>query len=377
MLFYTPEFLIFSLCLLSVLLFVNRSTPRKGVLLVASYVFYMWWNPAFVLLIIFSTAVDFVVGGRLAAEERLKRRRFWLALSIVSNLGLLGIFKYLGLFMETAKYLAELSGQPVSWEAIHLILPVGISFYTFQTLSYTIDVYRRSIPATRNPLDFALFVAFFPQLVAGPIVRASVFLPQLRDRIRLSCDADTFFLILRGLAKKVLIADNVALFADAIFAQPGDWPSLVIWVATLCFAVQIYCDFSGYSDIAIGIARILGFQLPLNFDHPYFARNPSEFWRKWHISLSSWLRDYFYISVGGNRRGSAATHRNLMSTMLVGGFWHGASWNFVFWGFLHGTMLSSTESSVGCELETILRAGPRTVGSRPSSRWLPCSTVFS
>ncbi len=339
MLFYTPEFLAFSIILLAVLAVVNRDTPRKVVLLLASYIFYMWWNPAFVLLIMLSTGIDYVVGRLLDGETREKRRRLFLVVSLCSNLGLLAIFKYLGLFMESARFLAELSGQEVSWHVIHLTLPVGISFYTFQTLSYTLDVYRRVIPTTRNGLDFALFVAFFPQLVAGPIVRAADFLPQLRRKIKLHCDQRTLFLILRGLAKKVLIADNVGVFADAVFANPEQWPSLIIWVATIAFAVQIYCDFSGYSDIAIGIARVLGFELSLNFDHPYMARNPSDFWRRWHISLSSWLRDYLYVSMGGNRVGRFATYRNLMLTMLIGGLWHGASWNFVVWGFLHGLLL--------------------------------------
>ncbi|MDG1462086.1 MAG: MBOAT family O-acyltransferase, partial [Gammaproteobacteria bacterium] len=217
--------------------------------------------------------------------------------------------------------------------------PVGISFYTFQTMSYTIDIYRKEIKATKNPLDFALFVAFFPQLVAGPIVRAATFLPQLTKDVRISCDQTTFFLIIRGLAKKVLIADNLAIFIDPVFSSPGSWPSIIIWLATIAFAIQIYCDFSGYSDIAIGIARILGFTLPQNFNHPYSARNPSDFWERWHISLSSWLRDYLYISLGGNRGSAMATYRNLMLTMLLGGLWHGASWNFLIWGLLHGSIL--------------------------------------
>jgi alginate O-acetyltransferase complex protein AlgI len=230
-------------------------------------------------------------------------------------------------------------GFDVHWTAIHVTLPVGISFFTFHTLSYTIDVYRRKIPATSSPIDFALYIAFFPQLVAGPIVRASVFLPQLAGPIRIACDQATFFLIVRGLAKKVFVADNLAVLPDAVFSSPQDYPSAIVWLAAICFAVQIYCDFSGYSDIAIGLSKVLGFRLPLNFDHPYLARNPSDFWRRWHISLSSWLRDYLYVSLGGNREGRARTYRNLMITMLLGGLWHGASWNFVLWGFLHGVFL--------------------------------------
>jgi len=339
MLFYTPEFLIFSLALLAVLGIVHKSEPRKLVLLIASYIFYMWWNPAFILLIVFSTVIDFIVGGKLAAAESKTVRRTLLIISMTSNLGLLLFFKYAGLFSDSLLGIMQMMGYEPSWVSLNIVLPVGISFYTFQTMSYTIDIYRKEIGATKSPLDFALFVAFFPQLVAGPIVRAATFLPQLKKDVKLSCDQTTFFLILRGLAKKVLIADNLAVFIDPVFLSPGDWPSIIIWMATIAFAIQIYCDFSGYSDIAIGIARILGFTLPRNFNHPYAARNPSDFWQRWHISLSSWLRDYLYISLGGNRGTAFATYRNLMLTMLLGGLWHGASWNFVVWGFLHGAVL--------------------------------------
>jgi D-alanyl-lipoteichoic acid acyltransferase DltB (MBOAT superfamily) len=339
MLFYTPEFLVFSIILLGTLGIVHRDTPRKVVLLVASYIFYMWWNPVFIVLIMFSTGVNYLVGLGLAVEPRQSKRKLLLATSIVANLGILGIFKYGGFFSANTLVLLRLLGFDVHWTTLQIVLPVGISFYTFQAMSYTIDLYRGRIPVTRSPLDFALFVAFFPQLVAGPIVRAADFIPQLRKPIRLYCDQQTLFLVLRGLAKKVLIADNVAVLADAIFEDPTIWPSAVIWFATVCFAVQIYCDFSGYSDIAIGVGRILGFRIPLNFNYPYFARNPSDFWRRWHISLSSWLRDYLYIPLGGSRSGGARTYRNLMITMLLGGLWHGASWNFVVWGLLHGLLL--------------------------------------
>jgi alginate O-acetyltransferase complex protein AlgI len=339
MLFYTPAFLVFSLALLGCLALIHRSQPRKLLLLVASYVFYMWWNPAFVLLIVLSTAIDFTVGRRMAAERDPLRRKTLLLASVVSNLGLLGYFKYAGFLSDSLLGVMRMLGFEPGWTSLHVTLPVGISFYTFQTMSYTIDVYRERIPASRSPLDFALFVAFFPQLVAGPIVRAADFMPQLERPVRLHFDQATAFLFLKGLVKKVIFADNVAVFADAIFASPGDWPSAIVWLATLCFAVQIYCDFSGYSDMAIAIARFLGFEIPINFDHPYLARNPSDFWRRWHISLSSWLRDYLYVSLGGNRAGRLRTYRNLMLTMLLGGLWHGASWNFVLWGFLHGALL--------------------------------------
>ena len=339
MLFYTPEFLAFSILLLGMLGIFHKSEPRKLILLITSYIFYMWWNPAFILLIIFSTVVDFLIGGRMSDETNKAKRRLLLIASISSNIGMLIFFKYAGLFGDSLLGIMRMMGYEPSWVSLNIILPVGISFYTFQTMSYTIDIYRKEIKATRSRIDFALFVAFFPQLVAGPIVRAAVFLPQLDRGIKISCDQTTFFLIMRGLAKKVLIADNLAIFIDPVFSSPGNWPSVIIWMATIAFAIQIYCDFSGYSDIAIGIARILGFTLPRNFNHPYSARNPSDFWQRWHISLSSWLRDYLYISLGGNRGSAFATYRNLMLTMLIGGLWHGASWNFVLWGLLHGSLL--------------------------------------
>jgi D-alanyl-lipoteichoic acid acyltransferase DltB (MBOAT superfamily) len=316
----------------------------------------MAWNPVFVLLIIGSTCIDFVIGGKLASSDDPVRRRRLLIASLTANLGLLAIFKYAGMFQQTTIALLDALGVQAGWTTLHVVLPVGISFYTFQTLSYSIDVYRRRIPATHSPLDFALFVAFFPQLLAGPIVRAAEFLPQLSQRVKISCSQENFFLILRGLTKKVVIADNIGRFSDAIFNDPEPWPSIVIWLAAICFSIQIYCDFSGYSDMAIGIARVLGFKLPRNFDHPYFARNPAEFWRKWHISLSSWLRDYLYIPLGGNRGSGLQLHRNLMLTMLLGGLWHGASWNFVLWGFLHGFALIAHRLFLGLR------------GERPAAR---------
>ncbi|MEC9376070.1 MAG: MBOAT family O-acyltransferase [Pseudomonadota bacterium] len=299
----------------------------------------MWWNPAFILLIIFSTAVNYSVGIKMSGEDNAKSRKLLLIAALSANLGLLFFFKYFGLFSDSLLGLMRILCSNPSWVTLNITLPVGISFYTFQTMSYTIDVYRKKISPTNAPIDFALFVAFFPQLVAGPIVRAATFLPQLNKPIKIFCDQQAIFLILRGFAKKVLIADNIAILVDGVFLVPGDWPSIIIWIATIGFAIQIYCDFSGYSDIAIGIAKILGFKFPQNFNHPYIARNPSDYWKRWHISLSSWLRDYLYISLGGNRGGDFQTYRNLMLTMLLGGLWHGASWNFLLWGFLHGAIL--------------------------------------
>ncbi len=340
MLFPTPEFLIFFVLLLTGLFLLTQYRDQKILLLLASYLFYMWWNPVFILLIILSTVIDYFVGRRMEHAEQPKRRRNLLVISLCANLGVLGFFKYANFFQENLVTLWSFFGGSPSWDLLDVTLPVGISFYTFQTMSYTIDVYRRNIPVSRSPLDFALFVSFFPQLVAGPIVRAADFLPQLKTPTKIQIRSDSLLLILRGLVKKVIIADNLAPLVDHVFSTPETWPSAIIWAATIAFGVQIYCDFSGYSDIAIGIARILGFHLPQNFNWPYFATDPSMFWRRWHISLSTWLRDYLYIPLGGSRHGKLKTYRNLMLTMLLGGLWHGASWNFVLWGGLHGGALA-------------------------------------
>jgi len=341
MLFPSVEFLVFFAALLTGLSLLARYADRKILLLVASYVFYMWWNPAFIVLIIFSTIVDYVLGRRLERAENPALRRGLLIASMCANLGVLGFFKYANFFQQNLLGMWTFFGEAPGWSLLEITLPVGISFYTFQTMSYTIDVYRRKIPACESPLDFALFVSFFPQLVAGPIVRAADFLPQLQVPNKIRVRPEDALLILRGLMKKVLIADNLAPFVDRVFQAPETWPSAIIWAAAIAFSIQIYCDFSGYSDMAIGLARMIGFDLPLNFNWPYFAMNPSSFWRRWHISLSTWLRDYLYIPLGGSRHGKWKTYRNLMLTMLLGGLWHGASWNFVLWGGLHGIALAT------------------------------------
>jgi len=325
--------------LLCALKSTRNEKKKKIVLLCASYVFYMWWNPSFILLIIFSTFLDFIIGRAIYDPTSPSRKKMYLTISLIGNLGILAIFKYFNFFQANLLLALKLCGTDPGWTSLNIILPVGISFYTFQTMSYTIDVYRGRMEPSRSPLDFALFVAFFPQLVAGPIVRAADFLPQLKKPATLSITPTVFFLILRGLVKKVLIADNLAGFSDPVFSNPSTWPTPILFLATIAFSVQIYCDFSGYSDMAIGFARVLGYHLPLNFNKPYFALNPSDFWRRWHISLSTWLRDYLYISLGGSKCGTYKTYRNLMLTMLLGGLWHGASWNFVLWGFMHGLVL--------------------------------------
>lgn len=314
--------------------------PHKAqnrMLLVASYVFYGAWDWRFLSLILLSTGVDYVVGLKIGAEDHQARRKRLLAISLAVNLGMLGVFKYFGFFVSSFEALLAQFGYETDPFVLSIVLPVGISFYTFQTLSYTIDIYRRELEPSRDFLDFALFVAFFPQLVAGPIERARNLLPNIAAPRMLSWDAlgRGAVLCLLGLIKKVVIADAIAPSVDAVYASPDPTRADVI-LATWLFAIQIYCDFSGYTDIARGVAKMLGFRLMRNFAQPYFAVDPQEFWRRWHISLSTWLRDYLYISLGGNRGGAWTTYRNLMATMALGGLWHGAAWNFVLWGIYQG-----------------------------------------
>jgi alginate O-acetyltransferase complex protein AlgI len=318
----------------------NRS--RKLLLLFSSYAFYAAWDWRFLGLIWLSTVVDYFAGLMLAQESSDRRRKALLFLSLAVNLGMLGIFKYFNFFADSFQQLLGAFGVAADWNTLNIILPVGISFYTFQTLSYTIDIYRGTLKPTRNFPDFALFVAFFPQLVAGPIVRARDFLYQLDDKKTFSSIdfrwAATLFTV--GFIKKAVIADNLAVVVDAFYADPAAYNLLSSWVAVGAYAAQIYCDFSGYTDMAIALAGFLGYRLCANFASPYIARSITEFWQRWHISLSTWLRDYLYIPLGGNRGGTLLTYRNLMLTMLLGGLWHGASWNFVLWGGLHGIGLA-------------------------------------
>lgn len=321
-----------------------RLLPLRGqnlLLLAASYFFYAAWDWRFLSLIIFSTLVDFGVGLILSRSEKPTTRRLALIISLCANLGLLGFFKYFGFFTDSAVILLESLGFHAHRPTLQVLLPVGISFYTFQTLSYTIDVYRRKLAPCHNPLDFALFVAYFPQLVAGPIERASHLLPLIQSR-RVITSAEFkrgLFLILLGLVKKLAIADGLAGSVDAIFNTSNEISGLDVVLATYAFAFQILCDFSAYTDIARGTSKLFGINLMINFDAPYFASNPSDFWRRWHISLSTWLRDYLYIPLGGNRKSPTRTYTNLMTTMVLGGLWHGAAWNFVLWGFYQGALL--------------------------------------
>jgi alginate O-acetyltransferase complex protein AlgI len=317
-------------------------TTRKAVLLVASHLFYAAWNPPFVVLLWISTAVDWVLAKKIHDEKHESKRRGLLALSLVANLSMLGFFKY-GTFLSTnfTEVLSTL-GVDVTFAPPSVLLPVGISFYTFQTLSYTIDVYRRRLTPSSSLLDYALFVSFFPQLVAGPIVRARDFLPQLENEHRASRDEVGFGLSLLalGLFQKAVLAD--AFFApvvEQVYGERGAITASDAWTGTLAFAGQIFCDFAGYSTCAIGTALALGFVLPDNFRAPYAAVGFSDFWRRWHVSLSSWLRDYLYIPLGGSGMGAVRTALALVVTMLLGGLWHGAAWTFVVWGALHGLFL--------------------------------------
>ncbi len=415
MLFNSIEFPIF----LFVTYTAYRILPFKGqniLLLIASYIFYGWWDERFLFLIVLSTTIDFYCGlmidtGRLTLWERYlpsvylilasilfmtlrweyvifnpyspifstkwseffpytlsgwavflgilvfvilanlayfplkdlpqnKQKAIFLTFSVVANLGILGIFKYFNFFIDSAESIFQTLGVQTNFSSLNIILPVGISFYTFQTMSYTIDIYRGQLKATHRFLDFALFVSYFPQLVAGPIERASELLPRILSPRKLSFKQSTrgLYLILFGLFKKIAITDSIAISVNSIYATSGQQVSwLDIVLATLLFAVQIYCDFSGYTDIARGVSKLFGIELMRNFNLPYFSQNPSEFWQRWHISLSTWLRDYLYIPLGGNRYGNV--YRNLMITMVLGGLWHGAGWNFVLWGFYQGALL--------------------------------------
>ena len=339
MIFNSLEYFLFLPLVLGVY-YALKPRAQNVWLLLASYFFYGWWDWRFLSLLWISTLVDYACG--LAIARHPLRKRIWLILSLAANLGILGFFKYFNFFVDSAAVaLAGLGFEP-HLPVLRIILPVGISFYTFQTMSYTIDVYRGHVAATRNLLDFALYVAYFPQLVAGPIERATHLLKQIaspravtRPMLESGC-----FLILLGLFRKVAIADGVAPLVNGIFAEPEYCSWLKLCLGAALFAIQIYCDFAGYSDIARGTSRLVGIELMVNFRQPYFSRNITEFWRRWHISLSTWLRDYLYIPLGGNRHGTLATYRNLWLTMLLGGLWHGARWNFVIWGGLHGAYLA-------------------------------------
>lgn len=319
------------------ILFKNQKLLRIVWTIVFSLFFYYKSSGNYFVILIFSTILDFVLGWAIFKAQKKSLKKLYLFFSLFFNLGLLGYFKYTNFFIDTIN---SFGGQ---LSLLDVFLPVGISFYTFQTLSYSIDIYRGNLQPEKNILDFSFFVSFFPQLVAGPIVRAADFLPQIRNKLFLT-NADfgkAVLLIGSGLFKKAVISDYLSVnFVDRIFENPALYSGLENLFGVYGYAIQIYCDFSGYSDMAIGLALLLGFKLPINFNSPYQSSSITEFWRRWHISLSSWLRDYLYISMGGNRHGTIRTYINLFLTMLLGGLWHGANWKFVLWGALHGTMLA-------------------------------------
>ena len=337
--FAQAEFLIFLAIVLAVTWRLRQKPHRNAFLLAASYYFYAYWDYRFCGLLLISTAVDFMVAHAIARSNHSTMKRWWLSLSVIVNLGMLGFFKYFNFFVDSARPILQSFGLDTS--TLDIILPVGISFFTFQTLSYTIDVYRGKLKPTRSILDFALYVAFFPQLVAGPIVRAANLLPQLGELPGFSRRRfyGGFQQLLRGAVKKVLIADRLGETVDVVFSGVELYSSMTVWIAVIAYAGQIYYDFSGYSDMAIGVAKMLGYRFPVNFRHPYLATSMSDFWHRWHITLSSWLRDYLYIPLGGSRGSAIQTNRNLMLTMTLGGLWHGASFTFVLWGIWHGAAL--------------------------------------
>lgn len=320
---------------------VNKQLSFQNLLIVlASYLFYAWWDYRFLALIMLSTIVDFVVAKQLKKEQKKNSRKLLLIISLLFNIGMFGFFKYYNFFVKSWVDAWDTIGISMPLSTLNIILPVGISFYTFQTLSYTIDVYRKKIEPTSNLIQFAAFVSFFPQLVAGPIERATNLLPQFNVKrvFNVQFALSGFYLIIWGLFKKVVIADNCAFFVNQIFDGTTNFSSLELFLGAVMFGLQIYGDFSGYSDIAIGVARLFGFSLMVNFTFPYFSRDIAEFWRRWHISLSTWFRDYIYIPLGGSRGNSTNQIKNVLIVFLVSGFWHGANWTFIVWGALHAMM---------------------------------------
>ena len=339
MLFNSIDFVIFLPIVFWLYWFVakNNLKAQNFLVVVASYVFYGWWDWRFLSLILFSTIVDYYVGIGLEKQENKRKRKLLLWVSIIVNLGFLGFFKYYNFFVENFVEAFQILGQPINPRGLNIILPVGISFYTFQTLSYSIDVYKRKLEPTRDLIAFMAFVSFFPQLVAGPIERATHLLPQFykKRKFEYSKSVDGLRQILWGLFKKIVIADNAAKIANEIFNNSADYSGSTLSLGALFFAFQIYGDFSGYSDIAIGTSRLFGFDLMQNFNFPYFSRDIAEFWRRWHISLSTWFRDYLYIPLGGSRGGTLMKIRNTFIIFIVSGFWHGANWTFIIWGALN------------------------------------------
>ncbi len=376
MLFNSLQFLVFFPAVVA-LYFLTPFRLRWILLLSASYYFYACWKVEYLALILFSTAVDYIAGLRMEASARPSSRRFWLGASLISNLGLLFAFKYFNFFNDSLRAAFDAFNVFYDVPAFQVLLPVGISFYTFQTLSYTIDVYRGERKAERHLGIFALYVAFFPQLVAGPIERSTRLMPQFFEHHGFSYDraVDGLRLMLWGFFKKLVIADHIAVYVNAVYNNPADFTGLPVWIASYFFAFQIYCDFSGYSDIAIGSARVLGYDLMENFRRPYFSKSIAEFWRRWHISLSTWFRDYVYIPLGGSRVARRRLYYNLMVVFVVSGLWHGANWTFVVWGALHGAYMVASLLSRGLRDRLWTTVGE---GLAPLARrgWMPDAALL-
>jgi alginate O-acetyltransferase complex protein AlgI len=367
MLFCSLTFLLFFTVVFIAYWSMPWARARVYLLLVASFIFYATWNHWLAFLICVSTFMDYVVARGMEASHSQARRRLLLTLSLVANLGLLVYFKYANFFLDSLGQFLHLLGASTSMPVLQVILPIGISFYTFEAINYTVDVYRGQVKAERNLAHFMLFITFFPHLVAGPIVRARDFLPQVRRRKRwnwLRVQVGVQFILL-GMIKKMAFADHLALYVDPVFAHPENFSTVAAWWATLAYALQIYCDFSGYSDLALGTAHLLGYRLARNFNIPYAAANVAEFWHRWHMSLSTWLRDYLFIPLGGSRNGNWQTARNLMLTMTLGGLWHGANWTFVVWGLVHGALLVTQRIwREFCKARPALDASLRTIPGR-------------
>lgn len=331
------------------LVFRGHLNARNVFLIAVSYLFYGWWDWRFLSLIIVSSFIDFLCGKQIFQSQSKKVQKRWLALSVIVNLGFLGFFKYFNFFLDSFTEAFSLFGKDIGGPSLNIILPVGISFYTFQTLSYTFDIYYKRLEPTKNIGSFFAFVSFFPQLVAGPIERAKNLLPQF-EKVHVAdyqLIRSGLLLVAWGLFKKIVIADRLALYIDSVYGNVGEASGLPAIIAVLFFALQLYLDFSAYSDIAIGSARTLGFKLSLNFNRPYLASSFSDFWKRWHISLSSWFKDYVYIPLGGNRNGNTKMMRNLLIVFILSGLWHGASWNFVIWGAINGLFIVVLDRFLG------------------------------
>lgn len=343
MLFCTPQFLVFFLAVFAMYWSMPWKQGRVYLLLAASFIFYATWNHWLAILIVAGTTMDFLIARAMDRVEKPSYRKWFLWLSILFNLGLLCYFKYANFFLREMESALRSMGAEASLPVLSVILPIGISFYTFEAISYTVDVYRRRIRAESNLAHFMLFILFFPHLIAGPIVRGADFLPQIRRtkrwnwmRMRLG-----LWLFVLGMFKKLAIGDRMGLFVDPVFSDPSAYSTATLWLAAFAFTIQVYCDFSGYTDMALGCAHLLGFRLSPNFNLPYLAANIAEFWRRWHITLSSWLRDYVFFPLGGSRGSRWLIYRNLMIVMVLGGLWHGAAWPYIAFGALQGCWLAA------------------------------------